>query len=46
MPKTVTTPKLPAPNRGYVGWQFPNPYGGPVQIPQGNFNQNNSPSKT
>jgi hypothetical protein len=36
MPKTVTTPMVPAPNRGSVPLQFPNPYGGPMRIPYPN----------
>jgi len=36
MTNTVTIKMIPAPNRGYVGWTFPNPYGGPVRIPYPN----------
>lgn len=32
----VTIPMIPHANRGYVGWQFPNPWGGPVKIPNTN----------
>ena len=46
MPKTVSIPKPLISNRGSVPWQFPNQFGGPQQIPQGNFNQNNAPTKT
>jgi len=43
MAKTVTVKITPPPNRGYVGWQFPNQFGGPVRIPYPNANQVNQP---
>lgn len=30
---TVSVPMVPAPNRGYVGRQFPTPTGSPTKIP-------------